>query len=555
MSKERLFSFNTPEHSDYHLEVVSFVGSEMIGELYGYEIELISTKEDIDFDAMLHADVSLQLHNKESDDIYIHGILASFEAHQKIGEYIYYKAYLVPKLWRLSIAQHQEIFLNQSITDIMESILRDAQFTSSDYELRLQGEYEPREYVCMYKESRYDFLRRWMEREGLYFYFEQTQQQCKLIITDAKSIHQSLPDMDKIPYKPASGLQQFSDHAVSSLIYRSNTTINSVKMKNYDYNKPSLDISATSQDSNQAYSETYLFGNNLSSIAEAQKLSSINEEKYKALSSEMSGESNIPALTPGYIYRLQEYFKESLNGDYLMLRVESSGSQRGFLSTGFTQDGDDSSYYSNTFMMIPSQRQYRMQSQTPWPHIGGMISATIDAQGSGETAELDKYGRYKVIMPFDISGRKDAKASAYLRMAQPSAGAKQGFHFPLHKGTEVLIAFKGGDPDQPIITAAVPNVETPSPVNEDNVTKNVIQTHGGNIIHMEDTPGEAHIKLAVHDDLSSIVIHNEPDEPEKGWNKENYEAGEGGIAYYSKGPFKFLSGSWDNTVGGLKEDF
>ncbi|MEA3492243.1 MAG: hypothetical protein U9R27_10120, partial [Campylobacterota bacterium] len=42
---------------------------------------------------------------------------------------------------------------------------------------------------------------------------------------------------------------------------------------------------------------------------------------------------------------------------------------------------------------------------------------------------------------------------------------------------------------------------------------------------------------------------------EKGWNKENYEAGEGGIAYYSKGPFKFLSGSWDNTVGGLKEDF
>jgi len=81
-------------------------------------------------------------------------------------------------------------------------------------------------------------------------------------------------------------------------------------------------------------------------------------------------------------------------------------------------------------------------------------------------------------------------------------------HFPLHKGTEVLIGFKGGDPDQPVIVGAVPNVSTPSPVTENNVSQNIIQTHGGNTIKMEDTPGKAHIKLAVHDDLSSIMIHN-----------------------------------------------
>ena len=548
MSKEKLFSFNTPEFSDYNLEVVSFKGSEEIGELYSYEIDLVSKKADIDFDKMLQTEVSLQLHNKDADDIYIHGVLAQFEAHQKIDDHIYYKAYLVPKLWWLSIALNQQIFLDKKIDEIIDSIFKDANFTSDDYELRLQGSYDKKEYICQYKESRYDFLRRWMEREGIYFYFEQDKNGCKVVVTDAKDKHKKLSKMDKLPYRPASGLQDFKQQAVSSIVYRSNNTVKSVRMKNYNYEKPSLDINSATPSSKDDFTQTYLFGNNLSSQDEAKKLSDINTQKYLCLAKEMSGESNIVSLVPGCIYTLSDYFRDDLNSDYLMVRVESEGSQRGFLSTGFADDGDDSSYYQNSFMMIPSDTQFRMQTSTLWPHIGGMISATIDGQGSGDTAEIDKDGRYKVIMPFDVSGRKEAKASAYMRMAQPSAGEKQGMHFPLHKGTEVLIAFKGGDPDQPIITGAVPNINNPSPVNDENATKSVIQTHGGNIIHMEDTPGKAHIKMAVHDDISSVTIHNNDDEEEDG--------GYWGLKFETEGGSKtFVKGNTLETRLGTKEEF
>ena len=182
MSAEQLFSFNTPdtsEFSDYNLEVVSFKGREEIGELFRYEIDLISKKDDIDFDRMLEIDVSLQLYNKDKntvnneikDDIYIHGVLEYFEAHQQIDGYIYYKACLVPKLWWLSIAEYQQIFLDKNIPDILDSILIESRFTSNDYEFRLLNSYNNKEYVCQYKESRYDFIKRWMEREGIYFLF------------------------------------------------------------------------------------------------------------------------------------------------------------------------------------------------------------------------------------------------------------------------------------------------------------------------------------------------------------------------------------------------
>ncbi|MEI7638639.1 MAG: hypothetical protein WCJ37_15120, partial [Syntrophus sp. (in: bacteria)] len=79
-------------------------------------------------------------------------------------------------------------------------------------------------------------------------------------------------------------------------------------------------------------------------------------------------------------------------------------------------------------------------------------------------------------------------------------------HFPLHKGTEVLIIFIDGDPDRPIIAGAVPNPETPSPVSGNNQTMSVIQTAGQNKIAIGDQAGSEHIILQSPNKNSSIRI-------------------------------------------------
>jgi type VI secretion system secreted protein VgrG len=152
-------------------------------------------------------------------------------------------------------------------------------------------------------------------------------------------------------------------------------------------------------------------------------------------------------------------------------------------------------YYRNYFTSIPDNVQFRLEIKTDQPRISGTIVGRIDSAGSGQYAELDDMGRYKIILPFDLSGRSDGKASAWVRMAQPYAGSSHGMHFPLHKGTEVLLTFIDGDPDRPIIAAAVPNPETPSPVNANNQTMSIIQTGGQNKIAMEDKEGSERILM------------------------------------------------------------
>lgn len=89
-------------------------------------------------------------------------------------------------------------------------------------------------------------------------------------------------------------------------------------------------------------------------------------------------------------------------------------------------------------------------------------------------------------------------------MMQPHAGSPEGFHFPLRKGTEVVVIFLGGDPDRPLIAGAIPNALTPSPVTAKNHTRNKIITGSENVIEIEDLKGKEWIDVytpALHTDL------------------------------------------------------
>ncbi len=176
-------------------------------------------------------------------------------------------------------------------------------------------------------------------------------------------------------------------------------------------------------------------------------------------------------------------------------------------------------FYRNSFSSIAATVQYRPEQNAQKPRIRGSLTAKIDASGSGEYAELDTEGRYTAILPFDMSGKKNGKASAPIRMAQPYAGTGHGMHFPLHKGTEVLLTFIDGDPDRPIIqSAACRTPRRQSPSTASNQTKSIITTASGNQIHVEDKAGTERILLHTPDKKSFIRIgaHNDPfldDEP------------------------------------------
>jgi hypothetical protein len=147
------------------------------------------------------------------------------------------------------------------------------------------------------------------------------------------------------------------------------------------------------------------------------------------------------------------------------------------------------------FKAIPAQVQYRPARRTERPRIEGTLSGFVDAEGSGKYAELDDQGRYKVQVPFDLTDKRAQRASAWLRFATPYAGRDEGMHFPLRKGSEVLLSFEGGDPNRPIIIGAVANSEHANVVTNRNATYNILRTGGDNLLEMEDQEGSQHIVL------------------------------------------------------------
>ncbi|MEW6670036.1 MAG: type VI secretion system tip protein VgrG, partial [Thermodesulfobacteriota bacterium] len=301
----------------------------------------------------------------------------------------------------------------------------------------------------------------------------------------------------------------------------------------------------------QGRGEAYYYGDHIRTPEEGERLAKIRAESLLCRREVFQGEGAVPYIAPGFTFDLKEHYRSTFNQGYLVTEVSHEGNQEGYLVSGLSLDDQTEKevFYGNTFTAIPANVQYRPERLTPRPRICGAITAKIDAAGSGQYAELDEHGRYKVVVPFDTSGRKDGKASTWIRMATPYAGSDHGMHFPLHKGTEVLLTFEEGDPDRPVIASAVPNPENPSPVNSANQTKSVITTASGNKIHMEDQAGSERILMHSPNQESFIRIgaHNDPGGRTK--------RGDFGIAEKTGGALEIQARGREELFGGEVSDW
>lgn len=512
--------------------VVRFDGSEGLSRLFELNITLVSKKKEIDLADMVQSAARFAI-VREEGDIPFPGIIKYCEQLSSYADHYFYRAVLAPKLWWLTLTQHNQVFLDKSAPEIIKAVLEDGGLTSVDYELRLQRGYDKWEYVCQYGETHYDFLARWLEREGMYYFFEEGPAGGKVVITDTKISHAEMKQGKDAVYAPPSGLESSDkEEVVRSLLCRQQLSPASVKLKDYNYRTPSLDLSGSAKAAEHGRGDVYVYGDHVRTKSEADALAKVRAEQYLCRERQFHGESTTPFLKPGFTFHLSKHFRDSYNQEYLTISMDHRGSQAAYLVSALQiglSDEDRRMHYENSFTAIPSSVQFRSERNTPRPRFSGVINAKVDAAGSGQYAELDDAGRYKVIMPFDVSGREGGKASAWLRMAQPYAGADRGMHFPLNKGAEVLITFIDGDPDRPIIASAIPNPETQSPVTNVNATMNKISTGSGNVIHLEDKEGSERILLhsAKQESYIRIGAPNDPATADQSWDWSKFFSNNG----------------------------
>jgi Rhs element Vgr protein len=339
-----------------------------------------------------------------------------------------------------------------------------------------------------------------MEREGIYYFFEQTDQGAKMVIADSSSAHQEIKGQKTVPYSPPSGLIPSEEEIVKEFVCQQNMLPAKVVLKDHNYRKPGLEAKAEATVDSNGSGEVYLYGEHFKDPGQGNELAKIRAEELLCRETVFCGEATAPAFSPGFIFEVTGHYRDDCDQRYLITEVIHEGSRAEDLLAGLGEkqaEGEEKVSYTNRFVCIPADVQFRPERKTPKPKFYGTMNAIVDAAGDGQFAELDEQGRYKVILPLDLSGRSGGKASRFVRMAQPYSGfaatdgvkGPSGMHFPLHKGAV------DGDPDRPIISSSIPNPETTSPVTSENQTKSLVRDNYGNELIFDSTPGDEHIRL------------------------------------------------------------
>ncbi len=480
--------------------VAGFRGTEGISRPYQFELYLLlgAAGQELDLADAIGAKAKLEIDREDGRPPFVyHGIFDAFELLHEHGDYSLFHATLVPQLWQLTQTFHSRIFTNKSIPEILAEVLEDGGLGAEDYVLKLAQTYKPHEHVCQYAESHFDFISRWMEREGMYYFFEQGEASEKLVITDSRSFQGSEGEGPVRFYALTGGEDVTAGEALHTFTCKHRALPASVKLKDYDYGKPTLDVSGSAAVSSVGIGEISVHGARFFSPDEGKRLARIRAEELLARQVVFRGTGTALHLRAGYFFTLEDHPRPAFDAEYLVVDAEHEGNQA--LSDPHLRElaGLESDrVYAVDIKAIPGKVQFRAESKTAWPRIDGFESGVVDGPASSEYAQLDDYGRYNVKLKFDESDLKDGRASTWVRMLQPHGGDVEGWHFPLRKGTEVLFTFLGGDPDRPVIAGVVPNLHTPSPVTRANHTKNVIQTGGRNRLELEDKAGLQRITVS-----------------------------------------------------------
>ncbi len=480
-------------------EVVGFRGTEALSTPYRFNVWLSipTVVDDFDMADAVGSRVSLVIARTAlgRDPYLIHGVVSVLELELEAHGRALFRAEVVPAFDRLAHSRHSRLFTNSTLPEVIAKVLTGAGFTPADFDLKLDGEYPVEEHICQYQESDLAFLSRWMEREGIYYFFEQGVDCEKLILVDQGAFHEALRS-GPVRYHPTVAFDGSAKECFSAFKCRRAALPAGVRIVDYDYLKPSLEFALVAPVSSSGLGEVTEHAGRVFSPNDGRRIARLRSEELRAKEVVFHASGNVLHVRSGYLVVVEDHPRAAFNTSYLVTELEHVGNQGALTPELQRLTGlDAGQMYQVELTAIPADVQFRAARRTDWPRIYGHENGFVDGEAESDYAQLDEHGRYRVKFRFDESELRSGAASTYVRMAQPHGGTVEGFHFPLRKGTEVLLTFLGGDPDRPVIAAVVPNAHTPSPVTRANHTANVLQTGGRNRFELEDKHAFEHISL------------------------------------------------------------
>ena len=439
------------------LAVRSIAVQEQMSRPFQIEAELRSEDGKVDFDKVIGHNVTLRLKVGQKATRYFNGFVSRFVQVANESAHASYRATIVPWLWFLTRTSDCRIFQEMSIPDIIEAVFKAHGFP--DYKLKLSGSYAKREYCVQYRETDFNFVSRLMEQEGISYYFEHENGKHLLVLADSTSAHNAFPGYGEITFHP---FQQGADEreTIHDWIMEKEVQPVASALQDFDFKKPKTSLltnTNVTRKHGMAKFEIYDYPGEYVEHDDGQRLADVRLAELQTQYETLRGQASARGLAAGHVFALKNHPRAEQNRDYLITSVSLQ------VDAGeFTSGGTAGEFFSCSFTCIDKVQQFRPERLTPKPIVQGPQTAII-VGASGEEIHTDKFGRVKVLFPWDRYSKADENSSCWIRVSQEWAGKKWGAIYLPRIGQEVIVEFLEGDPDRPIITGRVYNGEAMPP--------------------------------------------------------------------------------------------
>lgn len=458
----------------WSLQVTRFTGREALNEPFRFDIELVDCAPATDLEPLLQQPAFLRL----GDDSGIHGIIHQVGKHPLGLLRTCYSLTLAPHLQVLAHRSCRRVFHDLSVPLILRQLLEEHRLPVSSYRFELpNGRYPLRPFCIQYDESDLHFLQRLCEEEGIHYHFEHQADRHILVFADDSEGFVQLPVA--IPYRSGAE-QQASQPAISHL---SDWHVAEVAQPTRFHGQVlALDTPCTDQSaSNQAHGQLQGPANRLApDDAHLSRRGRRALERLRSQQRHIVGHSDQPRLHSGQILQVLSHPLSQFNDQWLLREVHHQWQQPGLTPANLPPSGWEVAEglsherfvnptsaplpegYRNQFRAIPWCVAFRPALKHPKPCIPGYQRAWVVGP-HGQPAAQDDQGRIKVCLAWDRQASHNDPGGLWLPIACHALSGQINHRRLPMAGSEVLVSFIDGDPDQPIVWSAAGSLLMPAP--------------------------------------------------------------------------------------------
>jgi type VI secretion system secreted protein VgrG len=501
---------------------------EALGRLPLYEVELLreqrqagstSPRPAVKADAVLGKTAAVKLRLSKDKYRYFHGLVTRFRRGGAEGRYDIYHVELRPWLWFLTLGADCRIFQDKAADEIIKLVFDDYK-SSVQLQDMCDGVFRKRPYTVQYRESDFDFVSRLMEEEGIYYFFKHEEKKHTLVLCNGPRGHNPIAGND-LHWAASVSDNQLREDIITDWVLAHE--LRSLKYSHTDYaaEAPAADLKKDAArtvpypapgdlevfDYPGGYDDIAMKeGSTSTKTQEAERLAKLRVDAME------TGHVIAEALTPSRDVSLGMTFNfkghDAADG-YLVALADYEMAYGGYEANY----GDGQFEFMCTLEAVPKETRFQPHARIQRPLIAGPQTATVVGP-KGDEIHTDKYGRVKVKFHWDRVGKKDEKASCFVRVAFPWASKQFGMVALPRVGDEVVVEFLEGNPDRPLITGAVyngtnmPPYELPAQATVSGIRSRSSKGGGAdnrNELRFDDKKGSEYVWMHAERDFKRVI--------------------------------------------------